>query len=66
MRAIEIDARLLRDDEHDRIRLFGEADRGAMARAEMALGQHVLGERQETAGGFDLVSAHDRRAVVQR
>ena len=57
---------LLGDDDHDRVGLLGDAERGTVARPE-ALGlDRRLGQRQERPGRHDPVVADDHRPVVER
>ena len=59
-------AGLLGDDHRHCIRFLGDADAGAMARAELSGEQGVHGKRQEASGGSDTVFLHNGGAVVQR
>src|SRR5579872_1243036 len=54
-------ARLLRDDERHRVGLFGDAERGAMARAGPAIERERLRQRQEAARGEHAIA--DRKST---
>ena len=56
----------LGDDEHHGVGLLGEADRGAVPRAERLRHIGVGGERQEAAGRGDASVLDDERSVVDR
>jgi hypothetical protein len=56
---------LLRDDDRDGIRLLGNADAGAVACAELGIGQ-VLAKGKNTPGSEYPVATDDNRSVVQR
>src|SRR5262245_65587540 len=58
-------AGLFRDDHHERVAVFSDADRGAVARAEFARNQWVLRQREKAASRSDAVIADDNRIVVQ-
>ena len=58
-------AALLADDDDDRVGLLGDAERGAVARAERLVEDLGVGHREEDAGLRDAQVADDDRAVVQ-
>src|SRR5262245_9655419 len=59
-------AALLRHEDRERVRLLGDPDRGAVARA-VALGQALLErQREEARGRRDAVAGDDDGAVVER
>ena len=64
--ASEITPALLGDHDDHRVRLLGQADRGAVARAERAGEAEVAREGQEAAGRRDPVSLDERGPVVER
>ena len=57
---------LLRHDHDDGVGLLGEADGGAVARAERLRDVRIPGQRQEAAGGGDSAVLNDHRTVVDR
>ena len=59
-------AGLLADDDDDRVRLLGDAERGPVARSEPPRICPCLRQRQCHARSYDAVIAHDHGAVVQR
>ena len=59
-------ARLLGDDNRNRVVLFGEAERRAVAGAEIAAHAWIDRQRQKTGRGRDAIALDDDRAVVQR
>ena len=62
----EIVAGLLGHDDRDRVVLFGEAERRAVPRAEIAAHQRIDRQRQETRRRRDAIALDDDGAVVQR
>ena len=56
---------LLADDDDDRVGLLGDAERGAVARAERLVEDLRVGHREEDAGLGDAQVADDDGAVVQ-
>ena len=59
-------AALLADDDDDRVGVGGDPERGPMAGPEPLGLDGQLGQRQERAGGDDLLAADDDRPVVER
>ncbi len=59
-------ARLFGNDDRNRIVLFGQADRRAMARAEVPRELRVDRQRQKARRRGHAIVLHDDRAVVQR
>ena len=57
-------AALLGHHDRDRVGVLGDAERGAMARAE-PLGEGHLGERQQRGRGEHVAAADDHRPVVE-
>src|SRR5690606_8043027 len=51
--------------DHERVRFFRQADRSPVARAQGAVGDRELRERQNHARGDDRVTVDQHRAVVQ-
>jgi hypothetical protein len=58
--------RLLADDDDERVGLLGQAERGAVPRAEALVGDGELRERQDHAGRDDGVALDEHGAVVER
>ena len=54
-------ARLLGDDDADGVGVFGHADGGAMAGAQLRVEVARIGQRQQAAGGEDAVAVRRRR-----
>ena len=59
-------AGLLGDDDHDRVGLLGDPERGPVAGPVALRLDRRLGQRQEGAGGEDRLATDDDRAVVER
>ena len=58
-------AALLADDDHDGVGLLGDPESRPVARPEPLDLDRGLGQRQERAGGDDLLAADDDRTVVE-
>jgi len=58
--------RLLGHDQHRRIGLFRQAQRGAVPRPERLVAHLELREGQDAPGADDLIAAHQHGAIVQR
>jgi hypothetical protein len=58
-------AALFADDDHHRVRLFGDADGGAMARSEAGVDDARFGHREKDARLGDAKVTDDDGAVVQ-
>ena len=57
---------LFAHDQHHRVALHGQAERGAVSRAHATNTGQRLGERQHAARRDDPAFANDHRAVVER
>ena len=57
---------LLGHHHGDGVVLLGQADRGAVARAEIAPDDRIDGQRQEAGRGGDAILLNDDRAVMER